>query len=171
MMVVILQSLVPLLGALVALVAAVAPALARWDRLGRLRRLNRAVEETPAGKGHDALVEARDAFATRLSVSQLWMRPALLTMLRNVGAAIGVVVAVGVSLEIVNDASWAPRWLDEIVSGGVARGYRITGVICSLAAAGIQGWISAGRRGWIDSEIRKRLDIPTPDGFWSRLFQ
>lgn len=166
-----LQNLVPLLGALGVLIGAIAPAVSRWDRLGRLRKLNRAVNETPAGAGQDALIEARDAFAVRMSVTQLWMKPALLSMLRNLTVAIGLVVSAGVLLEVVMEASWAPTWLDEIISGGVNQGYRATGFVCYLIAAGLQGWISAGRRGWIDGEIRKRLDIPTPDGFWARFLQ
>lgn len=166
-----LQNLVPLIGALGVLIGAIAPAVTRWDRLGRLRRMNKAVNDTPEGKGHDALVEARDAFAIRMSVGQLWMKPALLSMVRNFAVALGLVVSAGVLVEVALKASWAPAWLGEVLHGEVDGTSRLTGFVCYLIAAGIQGWISAGRRGWVDRQVRERLGVPTATGFWSRLFQ
>jgi len=163
------SDVVPLLGACGVLIGAVSPVVNRMSRLARLRRLNRLIEETPAGIGRVALIDARDALAVRLSAVLLWKRPALLAMLRNAALALALLVGAAVLLEGAAHASWAPSWLREGITGGVNGTLRSIGYWCYLVGGALHGYIVADRRGFIDLEERKRRSLPLPDRWWKRI--
>lgn len=157
-----ITAITSLIGVLVGLVGVISPILNRRDKLLRIRKLNEAWSKMPVGPGRDALGDARDRLALKLSLPILAPMQSTTTFLRNATGVVAVVVFLGVLSQYLPASWFEGASKTNTAVPGFFRAISPTviwciGLISGGVAAFCQGRILATRDNFIDNELPRRL--------------
>jgi len=157
-----LTAITSLIGIIIGLIGVVSPILGRRDKLLRLRKLNDAWSTMPAGPGRDALADARDRLALKLSLPILApVRPGT-TLVRNVTGISAFVAFLSVfthdlPIPWLNDPAThntaVPAFLQDIAPTF----FWWAGLVLGGIASFCQGFLLAHRDIFFEEELNRRL--------------